>query len=213
MLELKNISWSTPDGASVLKDISLPISDNKLVVITGPNGGGKTTLAKIIAGLESPSSGRLRLDVKDITGLDAVSYTHLNRPVDHAAEIPHVGIAHGGRLMRRALASAAASAIHQKGRVFIGQLRLRTAGKLIIRQKNRPGVILILRRTSTMTTLPPTSMISLAFCAVINRTPSICVWTVGWASGAAGNRMGTTLRVYEKYQISFISILSRLRCV
>ena len=77
MLELKNISWSTPDGASVLKDISLTISENKLVVITGPNGGGKTTLAKIIAGLESPSSGRLLLDGKDITGLDVTQRARL----------------------------------------------------------------------------------------------------------------------------------------
>ena len=43
LLRLENISWSTPDGAGVLKDLSITVSDGKLVVITGPNGGGKST--------------------------------------------------------------------------------------------------------------------------------------------------------------------------
>ncbi|MGN1095718.1 MAG: ABC transporter ATP-binding protein [Eubacteriales bacterium] len=70
MLELKNISWELPDGKEIIKDISLSIPDGKLVVITGPNGGGKTTLAKIIAGIENPTSGKILLDGEDITSLD-----------------------------------------------------------------------------------------------------------------------------------------------
>ncbi|MDD4126016.1 MAG: ATP-binding cassette domain-containing protein, partial [Eubacteriales bacterium] len=54
----------------VLRDVSMTVPDGKLVVITGPNGGGKTTLARIIAGTERPSSGRILLDGEDITGLD-----------------------------------------------------------------------------------------------------------------------------------------------
>ena len=70
MLRLENISWTAPDGTRVLNDVSLTIPDGKLVVITGPNGGGKTTLAKIIAGIVTPDSGRIYFNDKDITDLD-----------------------------------------------------------------------------------------------------------------------------------------------
>lgn len=70
MLELKNIFWTAPDGARVLGNVSLTVPDGRLTVITGPNGGGKTTLAKIIAGLETPDSGEIILDGRTITGLD-----------------------------------------------------------------------------------------------------------------------------------------------
>lgn len=74
MLELKNISFQVPDEKSrnakekgILKNVSLTLEDNKFVVITGPNGGGKSTLAKIIAGIEKPTSGQIFWDGKDIT--------------------------------------------------------------------------------------------------------------------------------------------------
>ncbi len=67
MLELKNICFSA-EGKQILKDISLVIEDAKFIVITGPNGGGKSTLAKIIAGIEKPDSGQILLDGEDITG-------------------------------------------------------------------------------------------------------------------------------------------------
>ena len=74
MLELQNISFGvTEDNGTgsvdkeILNDINLTIEDNKFVVITGPNGGGKSTLAKIIAGIEKPTSGRILLDGQDIT--------------------------------------------------------------------------------------------------------------------------------------------------
>ncbi len=70
MLELQHISWTAPGGSQVLRDVSLVVPEGKLTVITGPNGGGKTTLAKIIAGLEKPDSGKILLDGKDITELD-----------------------------------------------------------------------------------------------------------------------------------------------
>ncbi len=70
MLKLQHITWQTPDGVQVLKDVSLTVPETKMVGITGPNGGGKTTLAKIVAGLVSPTSGRLILDGQDITDLD-----------------------------------------------------------------------------------------------------------------------------------------------
>ena len=66
MLELKNISFSA-DGKQILKNINLVIADAKFVVITGPNGGGKSTLAKVIAGIITPDSGQILLDGQDIT--------------------------------------------------------------------------------------------------------------------------------------------------
>ena len=71
MLELKNVSFAAENDngeKEILKDISLKIEDN-FTVITGPNGGGKSTLAKIIAGILTPSSGTILLDGEDITGL------------------------------------------------------------------------------------------------------------------------------------------------
>lgn len=70
MLELKNIRWNLPDGGEILKDIRLTVPDGKLTVITGPNGGGKTSLAKLIAGLEKPTSGQILLNGEDITDWD-----------------------------------------------------------------------------------------------------------------------------------------------
>ena len=73
MLELMNICYSvtTPDGVlDILKNVSMVIEDHKLVVFTGPNGGGKTTLAKIIMGLVRPTSGQILFNGQDITELD-----------------------------------------------------------------------------------------------------------------------------------------------
>ena len=71
MLELRDISFSVADaqrtGRDILDGINLTVGDNQFVVITGPNGGGKSTLAKIIMGIEKPTSGRILLDGEDIT--------------------------------------------------------------------------------------------------------------------------------------------------
>ena len=68
MLELQHISYETEENREILHDISLTIQD-RFVAITGPNGGGKSTLAKIIAGIYTPTSGRILLDGEDITAL------------------------------------------------------------------------------------------------------------------------------------------------
>ena len=70
MLELKNIVFNADnDGKNVgiLRDISLTVEDNKFVVITGPNGGGKSTLAKVVAGIIKNNSGNIIFDGEDIT--------------------------------------------------------------------------------------------------------------------------------------------------
>lgn len=69
MLELKHVSFgvSGETNKDILKDINLIIDDNKFIAITGPNGGGKSTLAKIIVGIEKPTSGQILFDGQDIT--------------------------------------------------------------------------------------------------------------------------------------------------
>ena len=68
MLEFKNVSYETPDGKVILHDVSLKI-DDRFVAVTGPNGSGKSTMAKLIAGIYTPTSGRILLDGVDITDL------------------------------------------------------------------------------------------------------------------------------------------------
>ena len=71
MLELCGISYEVDDGEhrEILKNINLKIEDH-FVAITGPNGGGKSTLAKVIAGIITPASGQIFLDGVDITGMN-----------------------------------------------------------------------------------------------------------------------------------------------
>lgn len=72
MLTLKNLSLTAADAqgrADIVKNVSLDVDDGKFLVITGPNGGGKTTLAKLIMGLATPTGGQIFLDGEDITGL------------------------------------------------------------------------------------------------------------------------------------------------
>ncbi len=69
MLRLDHISFQADEKTEILKDIDLVI-DERFTAITGPNGGGKSTLAKVIAGILRPTSGRIWLDGKDITDLN-----------------------------------------------------------------------------------------------------------------------------------------------
>ena len=72
MLELKNISFTVNDGTNdlnIVNDVSLEIPDGKFVVITGPNGGGKSTLARLIMGIEKPTSGKIIFNGTDITDM------------------------------------------------------------------------------------------------------------------------------------------------
>ena len=70
MLSLENLSFAVDaEGGrkSIVRDLSLDIPDGKLVVVTGPNGGGKSTLARLIAGIEKPTAGKIVFDGEDIT--------------------------------------------------------------------------------------------------------------------------------------------------
>ncbi len=70
MLELRNVSFDVYDEKGekeIIKHLDLKVDDDKFVVITGPNGGGKSTLAKLIAGIETPTEGQVLFNGEDIT--------------------------------------------------------------------------------------------------------------------------------------------------
>ncbi|MBQ7184833.1 MAG: ATP-binding cassette domain-containing protein [Clostridia bacterium] len=73
MLDIRHLSFqvdSEGQDKEIIRDISLTVRDGSLVVITGPNGGGKSTLARLIAGIEKPTEGQIFLDGEDITPLN-----------------------------------------------------------------------------------------------------------------------------------------------
>lgn len=71
MLELKNVSFTVggDDGHEIINNVSLTVNDGEFLIVTGPNGGGKSTLARLIMGIEQPTSGQILLDGQDITNL------------------------------------------------------------------------------------------------------------------------------------------------
>lgn len=78
MLELKNISYhvNDGDGKDILNQVNLKI-DQRFTAITGPNGGGKSTLAKLIAGIIQPTEGQIFLDEQDITDMSVTERARL----------------------------------------------------------------------------------------------------------------------------------------
>ena len=92
MLELKHICLSVSDENSenekkgILNDVSLKVEDGKFIVITGPNGGGKSTLAKVIAGIMQPDSGQILLDGEDITNMSITE--RAQRGISYAFQQP-----------------------------------------------------------------------------------------------------------------------------
>mgnify|MGYP000513616682 CR=1 FL=1 len=109
MLELQNLVWELPDGGSIINGISCKLG-SRLTVITGPNGGGKTSLAKLIAGVEKPTSGRILLDGEDITDLDITGRARLGVAYAFQQPVRFKGLtvrdllelAHCGRAVRSA---------------------------------------------------------------------------------------------------------------
>lgn len=69
MLEIENLRYQAEDGTEILKGVSLTIPDKRFVVITGPNGGGKTTMARAIMGIAQPTGGRILWNGTDITSM------------------------------------------------------------------------------------------------------------------------------------------------
>ncbi|MDO4542803.1 MAG: ATP-binding cassette domain-containing protein [Bacillota bacterium] len=91
MLELKNICWQVSDEqgqTDIIDDISLTLEDNKLYVVTGPNGGGKSTLAKLIMGILEPTSGQILFNGQDITKMSITERAKLQ--IGYAFQSPPV---------------------------------------------------------------------------------------------------------------------------
>ncbi len=63
MLQLENLSFQVTDASDsqkeIIKNLNLTIDNHRFIVITGPNGGGKSTLARLIMGIEKPTEGRI----------------------------------------------------------------------------------------------------------------------------------------------------------
>lgn len=80
MLELRDISFNVRDEdkeKEIIRHLDLKMEDGTFMVVTGPNGGGKSTMAKLIAGIEMPSEGKIFLDGEDITGKNITERANL----------------------------------------------------------------------------------------------------------------------------------------
>ena len=91
MLELQHVSYSVEedgDNKEILKDVCLTIKDGTFLVVTGPNGGGKSSLAKIIMGVNKATSGKILLDGEDITDLSITE--RAKRGISFAFQTPVV---------------------------------------------------------------------------------------------------------------------------
>ena len=89
MLELRNIRYDVEDEAGhvdIVRDVSFAVGEGRFVVITGPNGGGKSTLAKLIAGVKQPTGGQIFFGGKEITHLDITARARLG--ISYALQQP-----------------------------------------------------------------------------------------------------------------------------
>ena len=109
MLELKNVSFNVDTGdksLDIIDDVSLVVPDDKFIVVTGPNGGGKSTLARLVMGIEKPTGGKIIFNGTDITDMSITERARLG--IGYAFQQPPrfkgltvrrlLSIAHGSEL-------------------------------------------------------------------------------------------------------------------
>ena len=110
MLKIKDLCWSAPDGKQVLDHVNLNLKDHQMIAISGPNGGGKTTLARILMGMEKPTSGTILYDGVDITEKDATERARLGISFGFQQPVCFKGIT-----VRRLLSLAAGHPVTESG--------------------------------------------------------------------------------------------------
>lgn len=93
MLELKNITVKAEDGKTILKNLDFSVGDSRFVAITGPNGGGKSTLVKVIMGIMKPEEGQVIFEGRDITALSVAERARLGIAMAFQQPVRFKGIA------------------------------------------------------------------------------------------------------------------------
>lgn len=112
MLEIKNLCFSAQDGTEkidILKNVNLEVKDGTFLVLTGPNGGGKTSLAKAISGIVPATSGQIIWNGKDVTNMsiterakEGISYGFQQPPRFIGMKVKDLlSLAAGGRKLSR----------------------------------------------------------------------------------------------------------------
>jgi sulfate/thiosulfate transport system ATP-binding protein len=91
VIEVDGVSKRYGD-AEALRDVSVAVPDGSLTALLGPSGGGKTTLLRVIAGLEEPDSGTVRMDGRDVTDV-AVRHREIGFVFQHYAAFKHMSVA------------------------------------------------------------------------------------------------------------------------
>ena len=110
MLQVKDLCWTAPNGKQVLKNVNLKLPENRLIAVSGPNGGGKTTLARILMGVETPSSGTILFNGQDITGADVTERARMGISFGFQQPVSFKGIT-----VRRLLSLAAGHPVTESG--------------------------------------------------------------------------------------------------
>lgn len=86
MLEIKNVAFKADDGKYIVKNVSFTVPDGQIVAVTGPNGGGKSTIAKLISGIYKNCEGEILVNGEDISALDITE--RAKRGVGYAFQRP-----------------------------------------------------------------------------------------------------------------------------
>ena len=87
MLKINDLSLRVgEDNTEIIKNLELEIKDGEILVLTGPNGGGKSTIAKVVMGIATPYKGAITLDGQDITALDVTERAKLG--IGYAFQAP-----------------------------------------------------------------------------------------------------------------------------
>ena len=118
-LRLEKVTFAYGHGPPVLRDVDLEVERGEFVAIAGPNGGGKTTLVRLVVGLEQPTSGRVELMVRKVGYLPQRTQAGIDAPVT-VRELVTTGRASRTRLLGPLTAADRVSVQEAIDRVGLG---------------------------------------------------------------------------------------------